>query len=179
MAFSLQLLSGLLFNVVIFMLVVQSQTVISMLLNFAALAFLTEIDDVAFSLADRGYFSPSIAASCRIVHDFQIHATKKMLFRRLFGGFTVLALLTGFAVVTRHQYTGRWLCDRVQVQLGDAYFSELAFFSGVYRVTNKRFDGRFAYIDESSGKAAFRYCYSVDGGSWVFGYSADNQALDI
>lgn len=60
---------GTLFHISIFTLVVQATTVITMFLDFAALGFIITVDDVAFALAKRGYFTNSIKTYCDEVSD--------------------------------------------------------------------------------------------------------------
>ena len=59
-AFTLQLAIGILFLLAIFILIVQSTEVVGMFLNYAALQFITEVDDIAFKLAALGYVGKSM-----------------------------------------------------------------------------------------------------------------------
>jgi len=54
-AFTLQLAIGILFLIAIFILVVRSTDVLGMFLNYAAMQFITEVDDIVFKLAALGY----------------------------------------------------------------------------------------------------------------------------
>eukprot|EP00980_Cylindrotheca_fusiformis_P006925 scaffold1442_cov128-Cylindrotheca_fusiformis.AAC.46 len=182
LACALQFLSGLMFQFVIFVLIVQSTTVIGMLLNFAALGFITEIDDVAFSLAERGYFSNSLKQAC---HDVRVHKTpdtKGPWLRRLALLFFVLLVISGYTVIFRYQRRGKFLCSRMEVQFGDSFWSELPLFSGVYTVDKaKRENRRLVYGDEDTNgeTAIFRYCFSEK--AFVFGPfddSANYTSLD-
>eukprot|EP00980_Cylindrotheca_fusiformis_P006842 scaffold1429_cov110-Cylindrotheca_fusiformis.AAC.14 len=182
LACGLQLLSGLMLQFVIFLLIVQSTTVIAMLLNFAALAFITEIDDVAFSLAERGYLSDSLQQACVDVTTHKTPDTKGPWLRRLALLFFVLAVLTGYTIIFRYERLGEFLCSRMEVQFGDAFWSELPLFSGVYTVDRKKRENRrLVYRDEATGgeTAIFRYCFSQR--AFVFGpfnYSKNLTSAD-
>ena len=95
MAFTLQLLSGMLLQSVIFVLIVQADTVIGMLMNFAALAFLGHIDDIVFSLADRGYFTDSMKEACKDVKEHKTPISKGPWVRRLVLLFFVVVVVFG------------------------------------------------------------------------------------
>ncbi|KAL3910486.1 MAG: hypothetical protein SGARI_002101, partial [Bacillariaceae sp.] len=182
MAYSFQFISGALFQVVIFLLIVQSTTVISMLLNFAALSFITEIDDVAFSLAERGYFSMSIKNTCHVVTELKTPNTKGPWMRRIFLLVILVTVLAGYTGIYVRQETGSYLCNRLGVQFGDEILSELPLYSGVYFVDKKkRENDRYVYSDEVSGWNLFRYCRSE--GAWVFGYididSVDDETFNL
>ncbi|KAL3931028.1 MAG: hypothetical protein SGBAC_011497, partial [Bacillariaceae sp.] len=69
LAYTMQFIMGSLFIIAIFTLVVQSTTVVGMFLNFAALEFITGVDDVAFALGKRGYFTNSIKVACDEVNE--------------------------------------------------------------------------------------------------------------
>ena len=177
MAYSLQFASGALFQTVIFLLIVQSTTVISMLLNFAALQFITEVDDVAFSLAARGYFNQSIKKTCQEVQELRTPNTKGPWLRRIFFGFIVMVVLVAYTSVFIQQEQGSYLCNRIEVQFGDEALSELPLYSGAYYVDkDKRENDRYVYIDEVSGQQIFRYCRSE--GAWVFGYFGNDMSDD-
>lgn len=170
LAILLQMSIGLLFNCAIFILVIQSSTVIGMFLNFAALAFITEIDDLAFSLASRGYFTRSIQESTEQVEQFETPNAQSFWLKRLILLGSVLAFLTGYGRVASQQNSGTWLCERIEVQFGDAYYSQAPYYSGMYRRSDEIYDnGRFIYLSEDGEKAAFRYCNTASGSYWVWG----------
>ena len=199
-AYLSQFCSGLLFQVVIFVLVVQSTDVIGMLLNFAALAFITEIDDLAFSLIDRGYFSDAMKLCCDDVKRLKTPTTstesrRPWLVRRLALIFFILVVLIPYSVIVANQKAPAYSCERIEVQFGDGFWSFMPFYAGTYFVdaSKPRKGGRLVYLDEmSNGQTSFfRYCPEYE--AWVFGLfdnqpttnvlenssSSDNNRMDI
>ncbi|CAJ1937834.1 unnamed protein product [Cylindrotheca closterium] len=166
---SLQFAFGIVFQFVTFVFIAKSSSVRDMLLNFAGLEFITKIDDLGFSLADRGYFTESLKNASKDVKDHKRTTTKGPWFRIVATVFLVCALLAGYSVIFYYQRTGAFLCTRMEVQFGDAFWAELPFFSGVYFVDKAtRMDQRLVFGDErTDGKESFfRYCQSEK--SFVF-----------
>jgi hypothetical protein len=177
-AYICQFLSGALFQGVIFILIVQSTTVIGMLLNFAALSFITEVDDVAFSLAQRGYFSASIQYTTEVVSNFTTPSTKGPWLRRIAFFLILGAVLTGYSVMYGWQRNGIYLCNRIEVQFGDAAWTWMPLLSGVYSLDkSRRANDRFIYTDEVSGTNMFKYCDNEK--AWVFGWEEEEFLYDI
>eukprot|EP00529_Nitzschia_sp_RCC80_P015139 CAMPEP_0113482624 /NCGR_PEP_ID=MMETSP0014_2-20120614/23016_1 /TAXON_ID=2857 /ORGANISM="Nitzschia sp." /LENGTH=701 /DNA_ID=CAMNT_0000376149 /DNA_START=27 /DNA_END=2132 /DNA_ORIENTATION=+ /assembly_acc=CAM_ASM_000159 len=175
LAYTLQLFSGMLFLCVVFILNCQSSTVLSMLLNFAAMQFVTEIDDVAFSLAERGYFSMSLKKSCDDVTKMKTPDNAGPWFRRIALLLFMVAVVTGYSVVYRNQEQGLYSCNVFDVQFGDEAWSWLPLYSGRFNnwINPKRESNRWVYVDEISQSAStFMYCRETQ--SWVFGiFSGD------
>jgi hypothetical protein len=176
----LQLISGLLFEFVIYVLIIQSTTVVGMFLNFAALTFITEVDEVAYSLAARGYFSDSMKKACEDVESIRTPNIKGPWLRRLtLLSFILLAWIgyTNLWVSQRHH--NQFMCKKLQVQFGDAYWSDLALYSGVYVLSEgEHMSARPVYRDEmSDGKMSlFRYCGPEN--FWVFSPRKPEDSLE-
>lgn len=99
LAYMMQFVVGCLFQVVIFLLVIQSTAVIDMFLNFAALSFVTEVDDVAFQLAKDGYLTLNMAEVCSQLGNYNLIYSKGLLRRRLFLGTLIACILTTYGVL--------------------------------------------------------------------------------
>jgi len=161
LAFSLQLLVGGVFNLVIFILIVQSTTIIEMFLNFAALQFITDIDDLAFSMAKRGYFPNVVGRTCNKVTKHKTPKLKTQRFRRLCLIFFYIFFLSWYVYIHYYQHKGKYQCKRLRVQLTDSYIHKLPLFSGFYKMVDVIVDSRHVFVDENSdiGQLAyFRYC---------------------
>lgn len=169
LAFSLQLINGSIFLLVIFVLNVQSTTVIGMMLNFAALGFITEIDDIAFELALRGYFSDSLQQACLDVTEHKTLDMKGPLVRKLALLFFSLAVVGPYSYAAVRSATGQYVCRRIEAQFSDSFYPELQHSSGAYYVDFwKRENDRLVYQDEATFEySIFRYCFSEN--AWVFG----------
>jgi hypothetical protein len=143
------------------------------------LGFITEIDDVAFALAERGYFSNSIKQACLDVREHKTPNTKGPWLRRLALIFFVTLVVAGYTVIFSFQRQGKFLCTRMEVQFGDSFWPELPLFSGVYFVEKrKRENRRLVYEDEDTDgqTAIFRYCFSET--AFVFGPFNNSQDFE-
>lgn len=148
-----------------------------LLLRFTGLEFVTKISSLGFSLADRGYFSESLKRASKDVKDHKTPTTKGPWFRRLAMMFFVGMLLAGYSAIFYYQRTGSFLCTRMEVQFGDAFWAELPFFSGVYFVDKAtRRDARLVFGDgrTDGNSSLFRYCQSEK--SFVFLPAQANEA---
>ena len=175
LAFSLQFINGSIFLLVIFVLNVQSTTVIGMMLNFAALGFITEIDDVAFELALRGYFSDSLQQACLDVKEHKTLDMKGPLVRKLALLFFSLAVIGPYSYVAVLSAEGEFVCRRIEAQFGDSFHPELQQLTGAYYVDfYNRENDRLVYQDEKTEEySIFRYCFSEN--AWVFGVLDDRE----
>lgn len=72
----LQTIAGVLLLITIFILCAQSSTVIGMMLNFAGLSFISEIDDIAFMLAKLGFISNRLEQEANHVVDLKVPAKR-------------------------------------------------------------------------------------------------------
>lgn len=175
LAYTLQLINGLIFLVLIFILNVQSTTVVGMLLNFAALGFITEIDDFAFELALRGYFSDSLQQTCEHVTKHKTPDMKGPLLRKIALFFFSCAVWGPYFYVVARSQRGDYVCTRIEAQFGDSFYPELQQSSGAYFVDfTYRENDRLLYQDEATGIfSIFRYCFSEK--AWVFGILSDRE----
>ena len=67
LSFMLRLLDGVYSLTVNFSLILTTETVLGIFLNFAALHFLQSIDDIAFELASEGFFGDRMETRCAVV----------------------------------------------------------------------------------------------------------------
>ncbi|CAB9497926.1 expressed unknown protein [Seminavis robusta] len=158
----LQVLVGVLMVVNLFILAMQSSGVIGLCLNFAALHFVQEIDDVAFTVASMGLLGLTVQKEVQCVGDIVISAevrSRTLWMRRIVWIVLVVGLYSCWFVIASWQWSGKFVCDVVLVQFGDAYDADLAFFSGPFR-TNGTQNSRDKYVDES-GLLKLRYSSTV------------------
>jgi len=133
MAGVLQVLVGIVMTIDSLLLMMQSTSVIDMCLNFAALHFVQDIDDWAFQVAANGLVSRRVQAECDRVGEVMIKATLKsrtQLMRRIVMTVMLLGLYTVFFFIVAEQWSGRCRCTALNIQFGDHYFPELAYYSG-------------------------------------------------
>ena len=145
-----------------------------MFLNFAALGFITEVDDVAYKLIDRGYFSIEMKLVCEQVKSYKLpNATKGPWLRRFALAFLVIVVIVAYSIIFAMQDRGDYSCTRLEVQFGDDFISQLPLYSGLYFVDKttawRRKDSRLVYVDEQSKgqSAVFRrpQLWCCQGGS--------------
>lgn len=122
LAYTMQFVMGSLFIIAIFTLVVQSTTVVGMFLNFAALEFITGVDDVAFALGKRGYFTNSIKVACDEVNEM-VYLRRKggRLSRRIQILIITASVLGLFGLIVYQEEQGQFDCRRIEVQFGDGF----------------------------------------------------------
>ena len=162
-SFMLQLIAGLVMLVVSFILNMQSTTVLSLMLNFAALAFISEIQQTAFWIANNGYISVIIQEETQLVTNFSIPKQHRKhsnyLVKRLFFVLIVIILLVFYAILARRQRSGHFICNNLVVQFGDEFRPDLAFYSGAFvQKRSKLLADRAIYEDVKGKGARFAYC---------------------
>jgi hypothetical protein len=174
---------------VTFLLIMQSETVIDLLLNFTAMEFVSAFDDTAFLIVREGYcgrrnkrLAERVANSEYTLDKSHVLFLKKAsrdLFSLLLLAMMLQAMLVGWAVVFKHQLDGRYMCQKVYVQFGDSLAPELAAFSGIYIIDHSvRHNGRPIYKSEryELDKVVFGYC--KEEGAWTFTYDGTGTPCD-
>ncbi|KAG7339563.1 hypothetical protein IV203_025100 [Nitzschia inconspicua] len=117
----------------------------------------------------RIYNSLGLQETAVLVEEVKTPNSKGPWLRRIAFACITTGVLVGYSVIWGRQASGEYLCNRIEVQFGDATFSHLPLHSGVYSVDKgKKENDRFVYKDEVSGYSIFRYCRNMN--AWVFGY---------
>lgn len=178
-AFVLQLGVGMLYQVAVFILVITSSKVIDLFLNFAALEFITAVDDIAFALALRGYLTASLKKECIDVSKHRLPQKKRgRCLRRIIYFLLSAGQLGMYSLAAVQQRQGKFDCNRLQVQFGDGFDSTLPVFSGFYNYERDYHDHRPIYWDDSK-RSAFRYCTKGESGYWVFNHMIGTSVTSI
>ena len=152
---------------------------LSLLLNFTAMGFVSELDEVVFFLAMQGFVGVQCEEAAEIVTGTsyyvpkkKLRATKMVLLSCLFS-----AMVAGWSVVVQNQVNGKYLCSTIFVQIGDDLLPALGTFSGLYDLqspTDNGFGSQYmSYVDRRSGKATFGYC--EDSGAWTLQWNESNE----
>ena len=154
--------------VVTFISMLQRTTVIGVMGNFAALSFVAEIDDIAYSLAKRGFVLDSVERECELLTEYKIPRKRKSnIFRRVFFLVIFAGLVCGYGYVVHQQLSGIFLPSTLFAQFGDLSQS----FSGVYDQGDKLNGRRVVYIERKRKKARFAYCKKEN--AWTFSRNED------
>ena len=153
-------------------LLVRTRTVIELCLNFAALHFVQEIDDIAFSVASRGFITSSIQKECQIVTKYKTLTRPKpqtIAMRRVLLLLVAIGTLIPYIFVVHRQWSGYFLCEVLYVQFDDAHRPDLEAYSGIFDSKGNRpekwMEGRMVYYDKT-GSIRLSYCETEK--SWVF-----------
>ena len=147
-------LYGCLYLVIIFTLTMQASATLSVFLNFAALQFISEIDDIGWLLANKGYCGRAIEQMTKKQRGLQTHGksdnaiafknrelrVSAKLPRTLILLLVWAGLFTGGAIIASQQKSGKFLCNSVTVLFGDEVWEREAdvdylfysYFSGQY-----------------------------------------------
>jgi hypothetical protein len=170
-----QFIAGVSLLVALFILMMQSTEVISLFTNFAALQFVSEIDDIGFFMAKYGFVSNSIQCETKRVKDIQVPTRKNAnVVRRAMFLIIVCCLMVGYAFVVNGQRSGKFLSQSLRVQFGDDYVPFLPLFSGVYLQTKDDVvDGRVVYLQQEGGRGMFAYCEKER--AWTFNNGSLNS----
>mmetsp|Transcript_39249 Transcript_39249/g.57734 ORF Transcript_39249/g.57734 Transcript_39249/m.57734 type:complete len:756 (-) Transcript_39249:62-2329(-) len=122
-------LEGLISMFVSFIFIVQSSSVIDIFLNFAAVSFVSELDDIAFRLAIGGFLGRNVQEDAKYARDLKFHKKRTYVSRFTCGLTTFFALgfIIGWMVIVVNQMRGKYLmngaCKRVRVVLPDKVYN--------------------------------------------------------
>mmetsp|Transcript_24838 Transcript_24838/g.37515 ORF Transcript_24838/g.37515 Transcript_24838/m.37515 type:complete len:651 (-) Transcript_24838:86-2038(-) len=123
-----------------FIFIIQSTDVLELFLNFAAVQFVSELDDVGFEIAHRGYISGGLERMTKKVigikfqlkskRDLSVNGTdkkevKSKYVQRFIFSVVMLALYGSWAFIRYMQETGHYQnleCNSFNVRFGDQYF---------------------------------------------------------
>jgi len=182
-----------------FILAVQSKTVFDVLLNFLGVKFVSELDDLSFSLSLIGYFGSECERASKKIAEVQFQQDNRnkvdetswnrfwfYKYAHVFGVFGVLAfLLALFFWVLISQNNGDFSPQVFWMEMTDSDAPFAALFKGCYRVSpsGTRHERRLEYeqmgFEKSGGKFAF--CGDLEGEqAWTFmiGESATDPCRD-
>ena len=178
----MRMAEGLLVISVCFVFIVQSTTVIDLFLDFAGVAFVSELDDVAFRLADRGFLGVAAKRLADKVLRCKVHneekgehrGMKRKTARVVLFATIALVMWIGLSFFAREQDVLNWACKSVSLTIGEAKLVRYRSFSGTYILTGRRHAKRAVYVQEQGeGSAFLAYCEETN--RWTV---YDNSLLD-
>ncbi|CAB9520711.1 WNT inhibitory factor 1 [Seminavis robusta] len=150
-----------------FILMIQSETVIDMCLDFAALSFVQDFDDAAFQVGAMGLLNRRIQADCIKMGHLVVKSENRERTRHVRQAVVVLlsiCLFICYFVVTSWKWSGYFMCESLYVQFGDAYGPEWPYYSGHFHSVGKnlpdRRAGRIVYI-EPTGTLQVAFCEAI------------------
>ena len=168
----LQLIAGLLLLTTIFVLTMQASDVISIMLNFAALHFMSEIDDMGFALAKWGFLSDKLQQDASAVTEVKVpKQSKGHVLRRVFYLTVLIGLFAGYGFLKRRQLNGYWMHTYLYVQFGEGFDPTLTYYSGIFASETNRTSGHRKYYDTHTNTILLSYCDSQL--AWTFSKTED------
>jgi hypothetical protein len=164
----LQLTAGLLLLSTIFVLTMQSDNVVGIMLNFAALHFMAEIDDIGFSIANKGFLSTQLQKQTEEAMRFKVpQRNTSYVFRRVLYLLALVMLFTSFGILKQRQLRGDDIFIHIYVQFGDDIRPSLSYYSGIMKQSDTaRKTGHRTYYDIATKSIFLGYCGSE--GAWTF-----------
>ncbi|CAB9498704.1 expressed unknown protein [Seminavis robusta] len=170
---AIRFFEGALCLLLMFVLIVQSESVLDVLLNFTAVEFVSQFDEAFFYLASQGFLGRYCEDEATNVTDTP-YFSENVRFQR-FRKFVLMmvalvTLLLGWGILIEQQKAGRFVCSTIIVQFDDSMIPELGTFSGLYdkyvAPRNGLGSKRVEYIERRSGRAKFAYCDDIE--AWTF-----------
>lgn len=165
--------------------------------NFLGVKFVSELDDLAFSLSQLGYFGEQCqrASKCISEAQFQLDGRNKVdesswnrswfyKYAHVLGVFGILAaLLAVFFIVLINQTTGSFAAQVIKLEVAEGTVPFAAVFNGCYEadLQGPRYERRLSYMqrgfEESGGK--FGFCGDIGGEqAWTFSLGSASDPCD-
>jgi hypothetical protein len=173
-SFTCQTMVGILMAIDLFVLMMQSTTVLNLALNFASIFVFQDFDEAAFAIGAMGLITKDVQLACMKVGHLVVSSDNRLRTRN-FCKATILLMFIGlyipYGIITSWKNSGRFMCGTLYVQFGDAYGPEWPYFSGLYQSLGNsradRADGRIVYVDSTTRQEIqLAYCPSVP--AWTF-----------
>ena len=166
-------IEGALGLTVTFLLIVTSTTVLDVLLNFAAVEFVSQLDEAAFILARLGFLGIRNRLETELIETTTYKVPNRAKHTHLVQTFVLVCILLtalfGWTVICIQQVRGDFAPKALLVQFDDNLRSDLAAYSGTFslRTRTTRFVwDRFRYTEDNGGLGEFGYCSSER--RWTF-----------
>jgi hypothetical protein len=145
------------------MLIMQSKTVLDLLLNFSAMEFVSLLDDGAFLMLREGYFGIGMMKQATLCekkyHVSQTSSLKSMCLSAVYFFIIFAAMFSGWIGIYSDQAKGKYLCQRMYIQVDDEFAPALAGLSGIYTINiDEKFGGRVTSSQENNGQGKIGYC---------------------
>lgn len=175
------LLMGMLAQSLTFIMIMQSSDVLGVLLNYAAVSFISTIDNRMFYLGKRGWLGHDVERHVRLVSLADNPDPQPQWYRRFFHSICIVlifgGLLGAWLYVVDQQTSGNYLPKTLQVDFSDLLNPALGTFSGFYDIYLERTrifsTSRAVYYERRSKNAYIGYCDEEQ--AWTFSYNDDGD----
>ncbi len=187
----LRAIEGLLGLFLTFLLIMQSTTVLDLLLNFLAMEFVSQLDDVVFLMTREGFLGRLLMNEAKklsnthfVNHSSELERSTRAASLVTVAYFIVLfaAFLAAWGIILTQQKDGKYLCQHIVGQFGDEVLPMLGSVTGLFtRYTCQRhqndcvefYGGRLSYRDDQDGGALLAYCEEQK--RWTLSLTTDNH----
>eukprot|EP00984_Skeletonema_dohrnii_P022939 scaffold12054_cov112-Skeletonema_dohrnii-CCMP3373.AAC.6 len=173
---------GFLGLIITFLLIMRSNSVLDLLLNFSAIEFVAELDDVVFGLAKEGLLGNVLKKEAKDMEKPKksYHVSKECLntkyaMKMSLGYFVVLfsCFFGSWLYIYWQQRNGEYLCQQIFSQFGDEILPMLGTFTGLFYKHEEKFGDRASYRDDQPGGPLLGYCKSET--RWTLSLTKDDK----
>ena len=159
---------GFLGLVITFLLIMRSNSVLDLLLNFSAIEFVSTLDDVVFGLAQDGLLGDVLKKEAKDMPEKSYRVSKECLntvyamkVSLLYFVVLFLSFFGSWVYIYWQQRSGAYLCQQIFSQFGDEILPMLGTLTGLfYKHEEMKFGGRSSYRDDQQGGPLLAYCKS-------------------
>ena len=173
----LRFIEGFVVLMTTFCLVIAESTVIDIFMNFSAMVFVAELDDIAILLAQIGLIGENLKKAADELQGIVIVKQRKkkinilLLISRTLSLALFVGSLVGLGIISSQQSSGFFLCENIKVQFDDEIDNHLGFMSGIYRQNPTKLNGKVSYEEKrSQGRGRFAYCDLES--AWTFSFDS-------
>jgi len=173
--------------IVTFLLIMRSDSVLDLLLNFSAIEFITMLDDVLFELASEGFLGRPLKKETRRLSRksyYVSHACANSYCAKVLSiaYFVVLCVcfFGGWLIIYIKQSRGHYLCQLIFSQFGDDKLTMLGTFTGLFSMHSKMFDDRASYrgADLQDGERGPLLAYCEKEKHWTLSLTKNGTNAD-
>jgi len=179
MAHLIRVLTGILGLLVAFVLSIQADNVLEVLLRGVGVKSIFKLDNIAFSLGSKGYFGRFVKRACENVREATFHREKKhqawikRVLHIIIAVSVLIATFTGLMFIFARQDSNFLSVREIKVQFDDGIVPFLGLFSGCYTaVENWELGNRRLFYAQDGfpqgGKFGFCSNFPYGESGWTF-----------
>jgi len=179
---------GFLGLVITFLLIMRSNSVLDLLLNFSAIEFVSTLDDVVFGLAKEGLLGDVLKKEAKDMPEKSYRVSKECLntvyamkVSLLYFVVLFLSFFGSWVYIYWQQRSGAYLCQQIFSQFGDEILPMLGTFTGLFhKHEEKKFGRRSSYrgTDISDQEKGPLLAYCEDETRWTLSLTEDGGVWD-
>eukprot|EP00985_Skeletonema_marinoi_P013775 scaffold6873_cov72-Skeletonema_marinoi.AAC.2 len=166
-----------------FLLIMQSDTVIELLLNFLAMGFVGQLDDVVFVLTREGFLGKALQKdakklSCTFYNVSHLSTESKTASFATFAYFGVffVAFFAAWVTIFWKQNNGKYLCKHIFGEFSDEVVPILEPFTGSFSRHEEIIGKRLSYINyQGDGNWVALLAYCLEQKRWTLSLVTDTD----